>query len=375
MARDHAPDRWRSTGSAGETVLFDMFDGLHPIRNVWGLSDPDVHWIDGRWTMFLGGVTPRLRVLLFTAALPAGAPLSCDDWSLVTVPGNPRRAAPVAPAPPKGLWDSRGMHTPSYVRGRVQGGPEEERIYYAGQSSRSVTGRKSRYSIGFLTRTPDGWRRHGAPVHVGTHERPSVMEPLVRYDDGLWRMWYLSTPHEVGRGEMPDYRLEYVEGTDGVTWSTPRVLFSTEDGYFDNAVLKVDDHYEMVVARGTNLHGTPDFPAQGLWWLRSPRPSGSREEWTRTPVRLLDTDVDPSPWFGDGGCGPSFHYGDTDADRNTMYVFFTGTRARTPWWKAALHRLSLRRGLPMPTPFHLATGRISLPGFRPRTGEDPPPSP
>jgi hypothetical protein len=140
------------------------------------------------------------------------------------------------------------------------------------------------------------------------------------------------------------------------------VLFSTEDGYFDNAIQPVDGHYEMVVARGTNLYGTPGFPAQGLWWLRSPRLSGRRADWTGTPVRLLDTDVDPLPWFANGGCGPSFHYGDTEADRDTMFVFFTGTYARTSWLKVAAGRLARRRRPPVPAPFYLATGRIAMPG-------------
>jgi hypothetical protein len=356
MLRDSGVDRWRAAGAAEAVVFFDMLTGLHPVRNVWGVSDPDVHKIDGRWVMFLGGVTNRLKVQLFAAVLPEGAPLSSTAWSLVTDP--PGKAVPLAPAPPKGQWDARGMHTPSYVRGP---GGREERIYYAGQSSRSVTGKRSRYAIGYLVRTHAGWQRHGPPVHIGTPERPSVLEPLVRYDDGVWRMWYVSAPHEVGRGELPDYQLEYVEGDDGIRWSTPQVLFSVEDGYFDNAVQSVDGHYEMVVARGTNLYGTPGYPAQGLWWLRSPRLSGRRADWTGTPVRLLDTDVEPLPWFANGGCGPSFHYGDTETDRDTMYVFFTGTHARTNWLKIAAARLARRRRPPVPAPFYLATGRIAIP--------------
>ncbi|PRX99550.1 hypothetical protein [Allonocardiopsis opalescens] len=364
MLRDQV-DRWRASGANGAVAFFDMLTGLRPVRNVWGLSDPDVHRIDGRWVMFLGGFTNRFKVLLFAAALPEGAPLSSTEWALITDPARPDRALALAPAPPRGEWDAGGRHTPSYVRGPGPGGREEERVYYAGHASRAVTGRRSRYAIGFLARTPAGWRRHGPPVHTGTPERPSVLEPLVRCDDGVWRMWYLSAPHEVGRGELPDYRLEHVEGDDGLRWSSPRVLFSTEDGYFDNAVQRVDGHYEMVVARGTNLYGTPGYPAQGLWWLRSPRPSGRRADWTGAPVRLLDTDAEPLPWFADGGCGPSFHYGDTEADRDTMYVFFTGTRA-LGWPKAAAARLARLRRPPVPAPFYLATGRIAIPGFRTR---------
>ena len=366
MLSDPGVDRWRATGATEAAVFFDMRTGLRPVRNVWGVSDPDVHKLGGRWVMFLGGFTNRLKVLLFSATLPEGAPLSSTAWSLVTEPGRPGQAVPLTPAPPRGQWDARGMHTPSYVRGRLPGpgGREEERIYYAGHASRAVTGKHSRYAIGYLVRTPTGWQRHGPPVHTGTRQRPSVLEPRVRYDDGVWRMWYLSAPHEVGRGELPDYRLEYVEGDDGIHWSAPQVLFSTEDGFFDNAVQHVDGHYEMVVARGTNLYGTAGYPAQGLWWLRSPRLSGRRADWTGTPVRLLDTDIDPLPWFANGGCGPSFHYGDTEADRDTMYVFFTGTYARASWLKVAAGRLAHRRRPPVPAPFHLATGRIAIPGFR-----------
>ncbi len=174
-------------------------------------------------------------------------------------------------------------------------------------------------------------------------------------------MWYLSAIGEVGPGELPDYQLEYVESEDGLTdWSRPQVLFTPADGFFDNAVIRVDDHYEMVIARGTNLHGTPDFPPQGLWWLRSARPSGLREDWTAEPMRLLDTDVDPLPWFSQGSCCPSFHYGDTEADRDTLYLFFTGTRARPRWWRTALLRLARGQRPPVPAPYYLATGRITL---------------
>ncbi|PZG09942.1 hypothetical protein C1J01_36990, partial [Nonomuraea aridisoli] len=87
-------DQWRATGARGEAVLFDMLDGL-PVRNVFGVSDPDVHRIGDRWVMFLGGFTTRLRVSLFAAALPPGAPLSDDRWALLTDPRRPRRAVPL----------------------------------------------------------------------------------------------------------------------------------------------------------------------------------------------------------------------------------------------------------------------------------------
>lgn len=208
-------DAWRATGSAGAVVLFDMLHGLAPVRGVLGLSDPDVHWLDGRWTMFLGGFTTRFRVSVFTAVLPEGAPLASTAWTLVTRADRPRRAVPLTPDPPRGAWDAYGMHTPSYVRAAHGDGTTEERVYYAGRASRANTGPRSRYAIGALVRTLSGWQRHGPPVHRGTAARPSVLEPLVRYDEGRYRMWYLSAIGEVGRHEMPDYQFEYVESDDG----------------------------------------------------------------------------------------------------------------------------------------------------------------
>ena len=187
----------------------------------------------------------------------------------------------------------------------------------------------------------------------------------MRYAEGRWRLWYLSAVGEVGRGEQPDYELRYVESIDGLTgWTTPRTVFSPADGFFDNAVDQVDGQWEMVLARGPNLHGTTPFPAQGLWWARSATPSGERRAWSHELVRLLDTDIEPEPWFARGVCEPSFHCGRTDADRDTLYLFVTGTRAARPWWHIALGRLTHLRPPPFPAPYYLATGRITIPGAR-----------
>lgn len=140
----------------------------------------------------------------------------------------------------------------------------------------------------------------------------------------------------------------------------PRTFFDSDDGFFDGDVQRVGDRYQMIVARGTNLHGTPGYPAQGLWWLDSATGSGLRSDWTDTPVRLLDTDADPVPWFGNGTLGPSFHYGDTAADRDTLYVFCTGTHTRFRWLPVAAARLIRGHQPPVPAPFHLTTGRIAL---------------
>lgn len=111
-------------------MLFDMLDGLTPVRGVLGLSDPDVHWLDGRWTMFLGGFPPCCL----------GCPLAVTASRLVTRPDRPRRPVPLTPDPPRGAWDAYGMHTPSYVRAAHGDDTTEERVYYAVRAPRANTG-------------------------------------------------------------------------------------------------------------------------------------------------------------------------------------------------------------------------------------------
>jgi hypothetical protein len=62
------------------TRLMDMRDGYPSAVDVLGFSDPSVHFVDGRWTMFIGGLyLPALKTNIFTFVLPRGAPLSSND--------------------------------------------------------------------------------------------------------------------------------------------------------------------------------------------------------------------------------------------------------------------------------------------------------
>lgn len=338
---------------------FDMTKGLSPIQNVWGLGDPDVHKINGRWTMFLGGFTNRFKNNLFMAILPKGAPLSSNEWTLVTIPGKPHRAQSLILQPAKGNWDAYGLHTPSYVKGIDPELGEQERIYYTGRGSKNVTGTGSQFSIGYLVKTKDGWARHGEPIHTGTPDRPSVLEPTVNFFEGKWRVWYVSAIHEVGRNEMPNYQFEYIESDNGTdNWTKPKVLFTVEDGFFDNAVIKTDKGYEMVVARGSNLYSTPDFPKQGLWRLKSERPSGDRQDWSEA-IQILNADDNPEPWFANGPFGPSMQYGDTDDDKDVLYVFFAGVYGKEAnWFSLTSKNLMRLRRPPVPAPYYFAIGRM-----------------
>lgn len=358
---DRRPPVLDASGGPNPVKLWDMMEGI-PQRNLLGLGDPDVHKLDGRWWMFLGGFHIGLKNNLYSASLPVGAPLSSNDWTFTTDPRNPRNALPLVPQPPKGAFDHFGLHTPSYARGidaLAPGGPvARERIYYAGRSARSTTDNDHPYAIGVLERTADGWRRHPEPILRGTPAFPSVFEPKARYIENRWRIWYAETPRETGRKTPPVYQICYVDSADGVTnWSSPKVLFATGDGYFDAVVTPVDGSYEMVVCRGSNLFGKKDFPKQGMWWLSSDKPSGDRRDWTAAPIPIFDPDEGGEHWYANGIFGPSVRYGDTAGDAGVMYVFFASVHRTVPWYRIAAHRLLTLRRPPVPAPYYFAIGR------------------
>jgi hypothetical protein len=331
--------------------LFDMLGDPRPGHGLLGVSDPDIHWRDSGWSMFLGAVTTTFGVRIVEARLPAGAGITDDHWRFVT--DDRGRAVPLG-RPHRGDWDAAGMHTPSYVRGEVAGEPVE-RIYYAGQRTRAMSGRRSRYAIGCLERADGRWHRRAEPVVHGDEGRPSAMEPFVLWTGGRWRMWYLACVGEVGRGAQPDYELRYTESDDGLRWAPPERFATSTEGFFDNTVTQGPRGWRMILARGTNLHGTTPFPAQGLWTSENDETPAGRAGWA-APQRLLDTDSGAEPWYAAGVCGPACVL---DGDE-TMHVFATGTHSAISWPRAALGRLRSRRSLPVPAPFYLATGRFTF---------------
>lgn len=234
-----------------------------------------------------------------------------------------------------------------------------ERIYYTGRATSKQYGPESRYAIGVLERRGDEWVRRDAPVIVGDEHRPSALEPFVVYAEGRYRMWYLANPHEIGPGEQPDYELRCTESQDGITdWTPPSVFADASEGFSDNAVVGRGDQWVMLLARGSNLHGTPEFPAQGLWWMTAHSPSADRSEWSE-PRRLLDTDAPGTPeWFGRGTYGPALAFADPAAAR--AVVFFTGTRPAPTWPRLAFQRLTRLQRPPVPSPFFLATGTVEV---------------
>lgn len=307
--------------------IFDTAAGFAPVENLIAIGDPHVAKFRDQWWMFFGAAHTGQKVNIFTASLPVGAPLSSDEWTITTVAGDPTRAVPLVEHPSEGQSDE-WLHTPSYASGPGSDGSTVERIYYT--ANRRVSEEERLFSIGVLERSRGHWRRREELVWCGIGDRVNVLEPKVMWSQGKWRMWVMATAEEAGPDDLPDYQIHYLESIDGIgDWSEPQVLFDERDNYFDAVAITTEERAEMVVARAPNMFATPGYPSQGLWWLSSPTPSGDRSDWTSSPVALLAADNGPR-WCASGTYGPSIVYGDTDADRDVLYVFFTGAAVPDP---------------------------------------------
>lgn len=326
--------------------LFGASGGYGTVENLFAVADPTVAKFGDQWWMYFGAMHTAGKVSIFSAALPPGAPLSDDRWSITTDASDPARATSMVEQPPEGAWDE-WMHTPNLVNDPGQqpgnGGARPTRLYYTGSRAVGQDGTR-RFSIGLLTRTRKGWVRRTEPILVGSAQRPSVSEPKVSYLNGKWRMWYRASTDQ---DDTPNGRIEYVESDDGIGgWSEPQEFFPEGDHYFDAAVTSYGDRYRMIAAKAPNVEGGPGFPNPGLWALASHHPSGDRSLWTREPVPLVDPHR-TEPWHANGIWGHCLAFGDTPIDEDTLYVFFSGAAAADPH------------------PWILSIGRFALPGTNP----------
>ncbi|MCM3601126.1 hypothetical protein M3175_10330 [Robertmurraya korlensis] len=341
--------------------LFDQMDKYGPINNILGVGDPHVVKIQNQWWMFMGGFQTNFKNNIFTATLPVGDTLKSNEWKITTDPNQPNKAVPVVENSEKGCWDYYGFHTPCYVLGHGENGKVVERLYYTGRGSKKVVDNQSPYSIGVMTATGGIWRRHPTPILVGTKDSPNVLEPKVRYIEGKWRMWYVTTKQETGKKGYPQYCIKYVESDDGLNnWSEPITLFTEEENYYDASVHKSNGAlYEMAVCRSTNLYCRHPFPKQGLWLLEGAKPNGDRTNWSPSPSLILDCD-EGVEWYRNGIGTPNGYYGEDKQDKDTLYLFFTGLHQQRNWLKITLLKLKNKKVPPFPSPFYFTIGKVEI---------------
>ncbi|MGJ9372858.1 hypothetical protein [Nesterenkonia sp. CF4.4] len=153
------------------------------------------------------------------------------------------------------------MHSPYYVPASADA---PARIYYAGRAARRREGAGSSYAIGVLEEHQGRWVRRAAPILTGRAHRPRVLEPRVLRHGDRYIMWFLAAPHEVAPDEQPDYELRSSTSANGMSgWTTPEVFALSAEGFFDVAPVRTGETWAMVLARGTNLHGTSPYPPKG----------------------------------------------------------------------------------------------------------------
>jgi len=297
-----------------KTKISDPADGFAPLTDLAEASDATLAHRDGRWWMYLAGQrTTSNEITLFSASLPAGAPLAATGWSVTAEADNPAHVALVAGNSASAPWDRKGgRHCPAYVRGwDPAAGAWIERIYYAGAAENPW----GPYAIGYLEWDGRAWVDQPEPVYRASAdwERGSVYEPNLIYHDGKWRMWY------VAGSNWDNYLVQgYAESADGRTgWSPPRTFAPPEWKMFDFNVAAVAGGFEAVYARvWVGKSAAP--PETGLWWCRCETPASDLAAWS-LPVQLMtaeDCGWHSGPWR------PS-HRRDP-ADPRRLLVFFNG---------------------------------------------------
>lgn len=302
------------------TRIFDAGKGYEPVSKLLTIVDSTVVKRGDRWWMFAGGVDKTSwEIQLFSASLPAGAPLSATGWQITTDASDPSKPQLLAGKAKSHWWDGKGgRHCPSYVRGFD---PDRnawvERIYYAG----AATDYMGPYSIGYVEWDGEKWQDQSAPVFTANEywEHGSVYEPNLIYHDGKWKMWY------VAGANQDDYLVQgYAESPNGRNdWSPHQVFLPQEEKVFDFCVLQTEAGYEAVFSR-VDLSGKGAVSKAGLWWCRAKTPSSKFTDWSE-PVRVAES----GPWK------PCLRYGEASA--KTMFIFCDGAYPNTSGAGIPLH--------------------------------------
>jgi len=297
-------------GVGTERKVFDPRDGSTGSGGA-ELLDPSVVRRGEQWWMYLAGQANGYGATdIYSASLPAGAPLSAIGWKLTR--GAAGELMPVSGRKLSGAWDGNGgRHCPSYVKAwDSRKGEWVERIYYAG-SAENLWGP---YTIGFLEWDGEKWIDQPEPIFAANEEweRGSVYEPNLLYHDGKWKMWYVAGSNQA------DYLVQgYAESEDGIDWKKHAIFAPPEMKMFDFCVRPRGDGFDAIFARVWVGEGTPT-PETGLWWCRGHKPSCALSEWSQ-PIQIMraeDRGWHSGPWK------PSFQFhGQT---KEKALVFFDG---------------------------------------------------
>lgn len=183
---------------------------------------------------------------------------------------------PVLRPGPRGMFDDAGVTVSCLVRNGAT-----LILYYSGWMLGSSV--PFYFQVGSATSTDGGMtflRGSAAPLLERNAVDPYLTaSPYVMFDEGRWRMWYVS-----GTGwrdnDEPCYHIKYAESTDGFTWTREgRVCIDYEDES-EHAisrpwVVRDVDRYRMWFAsRGSSYRIGYAESQDGLTWERTAERGG-----------------------------------------------------------------------------------------------------
>lgn len=126
-------------------------------------------------------------------------------------------------------------------------------LYYTGWSSSKTV--PYNWSIGLAISHDNGktFKKYSnGPIFTrNSHDPYFVASPTVIFEDGIWRMWYISTDGWVQYDKklIAPYYIKYAESTDGINWNSKNKmcikLRTGEIGVGRASILKEDKIYRM----------------------------------------------------------------------------------------------------------------------------------
>lgn len=195
-----------------------------------------------------------------------------------------------------GCFDDSGV-MPSWIINREG----KKYLYYIGWNTGQTV--PYRNSIGLAVSQDGGHsfeRLFEGPIVDRTPIEPHFCAaPCVLYDEGLWKMWYLSCTHwsiYKGRSE-PHYHIKYAESQDGISWQREGQIAidyknSEEAGIVRASVIKVSQGYRMWYSyRNLKDYRTDSTQSYRIGYAESQ----SGKQWTRKD-EMVGIDISERGW-------------------------------------------------------------------------------
>lgn len=193
--------------------------------------------------------------------------------------------SPILDPGPRGAFDDSGVTTSCLVQHS-----DAHFLYYTGWSLGKTV---PFYLYVGLAVSDDGEhfeRVSAAPILERDDVDPFLTaSPWVLFDEGRWRMWYVSATHwQVVEGvARHSYHVRYAESDDGISWRRDGIVcidFSNEDEHAISrpCVVRDGDVYRMwFSARGPSYRIGYAESADGITWERKDEEAGieSSGEW------------------------------------------------------------------------------------------------